>query len=136
MRKKDREIIRLLNERSQISVRIGQVKGQTGLEVYNPAQEARVLHYLQELNDGPLSDRQVTSIFREILSASRDLQKPMNIAYLGPEASFSAIRRRDCISVRPAVSGHSRALHVSSMKWKKAPWNGALCPWKIHWKGR
>ncbi|HPE06615.1 MAG TPA: prephenate dehydratase [Smithellaceae bacterium] len=89
MRKKDREIIRLLNERSQISVRIGQVKGQAGLEVYNPAQEARVLRYLQELNDGPLSDRQVTSIFREILSASRDLQKPMNIAYLGPEASFS-----------------------------------------------
>ena len=42
MREKDREIIRLLNERSQISVRIGQVKGESGLEVYNPAQEARV----------------------------------------------------------------------------------------------
>ena len=54
MRKKDREIIRLLNERSQISVQIGQVKGQTGLEVYNPAQEARVFNYLQELNGGPL----------------------------------------------------------------------------------
>jgi chorismate mutase/prephenate dehydratase len=89
MRQKDREIIRLLNERSQISVKIGQVKGQTGLEVYNPAQESRVFNYLHELNDGPLSDRQVTAIFREIISASRDLQKPMNIAYLGPEASFS-----------------------------------------------
>jgi chorismate mutase/prephenate dehydratase len=89
MRKKDREIIRLLNERSRISVQIGKVKGQTGLEVYNPAQEARVFNYLQELNGGPLSSRQVTAIFREIISASRDLQKPMNIAYLGPEASFS-----------------------------------------------
>lgn len=89
MRKKDREIIRLLNERSQISVKIGTVKGQTGLEVYNPAQEARVFDYLQELNGGPLSGRQVTAIFREIISASRDLQKPMNIAYLGPAASFS-----------------------------------------------
>jgi chorismate mutase / prephenate dehydratase len=94
MRKKDREIIRLLNERSQISVKIGRVKGQTGLEVYNPAQEARVMNYLNDLNDGPLSDRQVTSIYREIISASRDLQKPMNIAYLGPEASFSHLAAR------------------------------------------
>jgi chorismate mutase / prephenate dehydratase len=94
MREKDREIIRLLNERSQISVRIGQVKGQTGLEVYNPGQEARVFNYLQELNCGPLSPRQVTAIFREIISASRDLQKPMNIAFLGPEASFSHLAAR------------------------------------------
>jgi chorismate mutase/prephenate dehydratase len=94
MRNKDREIIRLLNERSQISVRIGQVKGQTGLEVYNPAQEARVFNYLQELNGGPLSGSQVTAIYREIISASRDLQKPMNIAYLGPEASFSHLAAR------------------------------------------
>ncbi len=89
MRTKDREIIRLLNDRSQISVKIGKVKGQAGLEIYNPAQEARVMNYLHDLNCGPLSDRQVTSIFREIISASRDLQKPMNIAFLGPEASFS-----------------------------------------------
>ncbi|HLZ19833.1 MAG TPA: prephenate dehydratase domain-containing protein, partial [Smithellaceae bacterium] len=94
MRKKDREIIRLLNERSQISVRIGKVKGQTGQEVYNPAQEARVLDYLHDLNDGPLSDRQITSIYREVISASRDLQKPMNIAFLGPEASFSHLAAR------------------------------------------
>ncbi len=89
IRKRDREIIRLLNERSRVSVKIVQVKGQTGLEVFNPAQEARVMRYLQELNGGPLSDHQVTAIYREIISASRDLQKPMNIAFLGPEASFT-----------------------------------------------
>ena len=89
MRKKDRDIIRLLNERSEISVKIGRVKGQAGFPVYDPAQEARVIRYLHELNGGPLSDSQITSIFREILSASRDLQKPTSIAYLGPEASFS-----------------------------------------------
>lgn len=89
IRKKDREIIRLLNDRSRISVQIGKAKKQAGLEVYDPAQESRVFDYLQKLNGGPLSDRQVTAIFREIISASRDLQKPMNIAFLGPEASFS-----------------------------------------------
>lgn len=89
IRKKDREIIRLLNERSQIAVKIGKAKKQAGLEVYDPAQESRVFDELRELNGGPLSERQMTAIYREIISASRDLQKPMNIAYLGPEASFS-----------------------------------------------
>ncbi len=94
MRDKDREIVLLLNERANLSVKIGQVKGQRGLEIYNPAQEARVFDYLDGLNGGPLSQHQMTSIFREIISASRDLQKPMHIAYLGPEASFSHLAAR------------------------------------------
>ncbi len=89
MRKKDREIIHLLNERSQISVKIGQVKEKEAMDVYHPAQEARVYAYLEELNEGPLPQKAVKAIFREIISASRDLQKPMTIAYLGPESTFS-----------------------------------------------
>ncbi len=94
IKEKDREIIRLLNERAQISVQIGKVKGKGGIEVYDPAQEAKVHGYLQELNSGPLPREAVTTIFREIISASRSLQKPMNIAFLGPEASFSHLAAR------------------------------------------
>lgn len=89
MKEKDREIIRLLNERAQISVEIGKVKGEDGIDVYDPAQEARVHGYLQELNEGPLHGKSVTAIFREIISASRSLQKMTTVAFLGPEASFS-----------------------------------------------
>jgi chorismate mutase / prephenate dehydratase len=89
MKEKDKEIIRLLNERSQISVQIGKVKGEGGLQVYDPSQEAKVYNYLQELNSGPLRPAAVKAIFREIVSASRDLQRPMTIAFLGPEATFS-----------------------------------------------
>jgi chorismate mutase/prephenate dehydratase len=91
---KDREIIRLLNKRAQISVQIGKVKGESGIEVYDPAQETKVHGYLQELNSGPLPSDAVTAIFREIISASRSLQKTMNIAFLGPEASFSHLAAR------------------------------------------
>ena len=94
MKEKDREIVRLLNERSQISVQIGKVKGEGGMQVYDPSQEAKVHDYLQELNSGPLPQKAVTTIFREIISASRDLQKPMTIAFLGPEASFSHLAAR------------------------------------------
>lgn len=89
MKEKDGEIIRLLNERSEISVRIGEVKGREYIDVYDPSQEARVYGYLQELNCGPLPPAAVRAIFREIISASRDLQKPTIVAFLGPEASFS-----------------------------------------------
>lgn len=132
MRKKDREIIRLLNERSQISVRIGQVKGQTGQEVYNPAQEARVLNYLQELNDGPLSGRQVTAIFREIISASRDLQKPTNIAYLGPEASFSHLAARlhfgtsSCFLPQAGISRVFDEVEKNAVEWGVVPVENSL----------
>ncbi|OGP90176.1 MAG: hypothetical protein A2031_08360 [Deltaproteobacteria bacterium RBG_19FT_COMBO_43_11] len=94
MKEKDREIIRLLNERSQISVQIGKVKGEDGIDVYDPAQEARVHGYLQELNFGPLPRKAVTAIFREIISASRNLQKPTTIAFFGAEASFTHLAAR------------------------------------------
>jgi len=82
MKEKDKDIIRLLNERAQISVQIGKVKGEGGIDVYDPAQEAKVYRYLQELNSGPLPGEAVTSIFREIISASRSLQKPTTVAFL------------------------------------------------------
>ena len=94
MKSKDKEIVRLLNERAQISVQIGKVKGEGGLQVYDPAQEAKVHDYLQELNSGLLPQKALTAIFREVISASRDLQRPMTIAFLGPEATFSHMAAR------------------------------------------
>lgn len=94
MKEKDREIIRLLNERSQISVRIGEVKGEEGIDVYDPSQEARVYGYLKDLNRGPLPPPAISAIFREVISASRGLQKPTTVAFLGPEATFSHLASR------------------------------------------
>ena len=94
MKKKDQEIVRLLNERAQISVQIGKVKGEGGLQVYDPAQEAKVHDYLRELNSGALPPQALNAIFREVISASRDLQRPMTIAFLGPEATFSHLAAR------------------------------------------
>ena len=48
-----------------------------------------VYRHLETLNDGILSEAALRGIFREILSASRFLQTPTTVAFLGPEASFS-----------------------------------------------
>ena len=85
----DREIVRLLNERAAVSVEIGKTKRVAGREVYDPSREAMVYRHLETLNDGILSEAALRGIFREILSASRFLQTPTTVAFLGPEASFT-----------------------------------------------
>ena len=85
----DREIVRLLNDRAAVSIEIGKTKRATGREVYDPSREAMVYRHLETLNDGILSEAALRGIFREILSASRFLQTPTTVAFLGPEASFT-----------------------------------------------
>jgi len=85
----DREIVRLLNERAAVSVEIGKTKRAAGREIYDPARESMVYRHLEEFNDGILSEAALRGVFREILSASRFLQTPTTVAFLGPEASFT-----------------------------------------------
>ena len=85
----DREIVRLLNERAAVSIEIGKAKRVEGREVYDPSRESMVYRHLETLNKGILSEAALRGIFREILSASRFLQTPTTVAFLGPDASFS-----------------------------------------------
>ncbi|MDD5724162.1 MAG: prephenate dehydratase [Syntrophales bacterium] len=89
LKQKDEKIVKLLNERAQISLEIGDTKKREGLDIYDPSQESRIYSRLKEINEGPLTDRTMKDIFTEILSASRTLQAPVSVAYLGPEASFT-----------------------------------------------
>jgi chorismate mutase/prephenate dehydratase len=89
LQKKDREIVKLLNERTELSLEAGKAKNAQGREVYDPSQENKVYDYIREINQGPLPDKALKDIFREIISSSRTLQEPTMVAYLGPEASFS-----------------------------------------------
>jgi chorismate mutase/prephenate dehydratase len=88
LQQKDQEIVQLLNERTQIALEIGKTKYALGREVYDPSQEDKVYDYLQEVNVGPLPEKALKDIFREVISSSRALQEPTQVAYLGPEASF------------------------------------------------
>jgi chorismate mutase/prephenate dehydratase len=88
IKRTDREIVRLLNERAELSINVGKIKESQDLDVYDAAQEAKVFEYLTKINDGSLPEEYLKVIFKEILSASRALQKPVVVACLGPEASF------------------------------------------------
>jgi chorismate mutase/prephenate dehydratase len=87
--KKDRDLVKVLNERARLSIEIGKLKEKEGLPVYDPSRENMIYRRLSEINEGPLSNNSLKDIFTEILSLSRSLQAPISVAFLGPEASFT-----------------------------------------------
>ena len=92
----DEQIVRLLNERTRHGLAIGDIKLKAGEEFYAPHRERAVLDRICQLNQGPMTDEQLCTIYREIMSSALALEKTMTIAYLGPEATFThqaAIRR-------------------------------------------
>lgn len=85
----DQEVLKMLNERVRTAAKIGHVKRLEGSPIYVASREEQVLRKLGSLNQGPLSDAAIRAIYREIMSAAIALEKPMQIAYLGPEATYT-----------------------------------------------
>jgi chorismate mutase/prephenate dehydratase len=85
----DREILRGLNERARIVQRVGDLKREAGSPVYEPTRERRIVEALSRANQGPFPDAGIAPVFREIISATRSLEEPVRVAYLGPEGTFS-----------------------------------------------
>ncbi|MFC3532416.1 prephenate dehydratase [Vogesella facilis] len=85
----DVEILNLLNQRAQHARDIGEIKG--GGIIYRPEREAQVLRRVKDLNPGPLPGESVARLFREVMSECLALEKPLSIAYLGPEGTFTQL---------------------------------------------
>ena len=85
----DKRIVDVLNERARVVVRVGQAKRFGGTPVYAPDREHAVLERVARLNEGPMPPKTVQAIYRELMSGSFALEKPLRIGYLGPEGSFS-----------------------------------------------
>ena len=85
----DREIVDRLQRRAALAIRVGKEKG-VNLPIYVPERERQVLgHVASAAKDGPLSANVITTIYREVLSACRALEKEISVAYLGPENTFT-----------------------------------------------
>ncbi len=85
----DKRIVDVLNERARVVVRIGKAKQREGTPIYAPDREHAVLERVARLNEGPTPAKTLQAIYRELMSGSFALEKPLRIGYLGPEGSFS-----------------------------------------------
>jgi chorismate mutase/prephenate dehydratase len=106
----DQKIIGLLNERTEFAREVGKKKTEAGKEIYAPERESEIYQKIDRLAaKGVLPKDALKSIYREIMSAALALEKPLAIAYLGPEATFthlaalskfgSSVQYRPCGSI-------------------------------------
>ena len=87
----DTKLIALLSERANVVVNVGKLKQDTQTPIYAPHRERAVLDKVLAANKGPLSDKTIEAIYRELMSGSFQIEKPLSIAYLAPKGSFSHI---------------------------------------------
>jgi chorismate mutase / prephenate dehydratase len=90
----DRQIQELINQRARCAQQVAEVKQKYAVpgEVvvfYRPEREAQVLRNVMLRNEGPLPDEGMARLFREIMSQCLALEEPLNVAFLGPEGTFT-----------------------------------------------
>jgi len=78
-----------MNRRALIAEQVGEIKKREGTPFFRPDRVAQVIEKIQQANTGPLKNRHVAAVWREIMSACLALESPVRVAYLGPIGTFS-----------------------------------------------
>jgi chorismate mutase-like protein len=71
----DLQLLALLNERTRVVEKIGAVKQEFSMAIYEPKREDAVYRNVLEHNSGPLPADAVKRIFERIIDEMRTLQK-------------------------------------------------------------
>ena len=71
----DRRLVELLSQRAQAAQEIGRLKRNTNLPVYEPEREQAVFSSVQQINSGPLPNRELVRIYERIMDVMRNIQK-------------------------------------------------------------
>jgi chorismate mutase/prephenate dehydratase len=85
----DGAILEQLNERARVVQQVGRVKKRSDAPVHSAERERQIIDRLRERNPGPFPSEGLGPVFREIISATRSLEQVLQVAYLGPEGTFS-----------------------------------------------
>lgn len=71
----DGEILRLLNKRAEIALRVGAAKASVDTSLCDPKRESEVLARLTGENSGPFDEQSIANIFQRIIDESLHLQQ-------------------------------------------------------------
>lgn len=85
----DQQLVDMLNARAKLVVDVGAFKRGSGTPIYAPHREAEVLAKALSRSGGPLPDRTIEGVYRELMSGSFALEQPLRIGFLGPPGSYS-----------------------------------------------
>jgi chorismate mutase/prephenate dehydratase len=85
----DAELVKLLNQRAECARQVGAVKRGKDASIFVPHREQEVLRKIAVLNHGPMPEPALRAIWREIMSASFALERPLNICHFGQPGAFT-----------------------------------------------
>ncbi|MCB1723405.1 MAG: prephenate dehydratase [Gammaproteobacteria bacterium] len=87
----DEQIQDLLNARARAAQEVARIKlsSDPNAVFYRPEREAQILREVKRRNVGPLSAEAMARLFREVMSECLALELPLNVAFLGPEGTFT-----------------------------------------------
>ena len=85
----DEKLVDLLNARARFVLEVGDIKKTEKLDFHSPSREREILERLTARNKGPFPQDTLRAVYREILSSSLSLERPLKVAYLGPRATFT-----------------------------------------------
>ncbi|MCP4449575.1 MAG: prephenate dehydratase [Myxococcales bacterium] len=103
----DSGLLELLNDRAGLAKEVALAKRDGGASFYRPERERALIDKLQDSNRGPFPGEAIRPVFQEIISACLSLEQGMEVAYLGPEATFThqAVRRHFGTSAKTVPCG-------------------------------
>ena len=90
----DAQLLTLLNQRAELALQVGEIKKEVNAPVFRPEREQQVISGLQGASNGPLHNEHIAAIWREIMAASRSLEKTLSAAFLGPAGTYSELAMR------------------------------------------
>jgi len=104
----DARLLSVIEERAELAKAIMEAKREEGhVSTYDPDRERRLLDAITEQSSGLLSPGAIRSIWREIISACRAVQRPLTVAYLGPSGTFSEVAARELFGDNAAYAQES-----------------------------
>jgi len=87
----DDQLLALVNRRAHCAKKVAAIKTAQG-EIdcfHRPEREVEVLRRMMDKNEGPLSRQTIGRFFRELMSECLALEKPLVVAFLGPQGTFT-----------------------------------------------
>ena len=85
----DTRIVELINERYKYVLDVGKWKNRRLSAIYVPEREKSLLDRLVRLNQGPMPEKTLRAVYHEIMSGALTLERPLKIAFLGPQATYT-----------------------------------------------
>ena len=85
----DRELVKSLNQRARLALKVADEQKAGAVPPGSPLEDSDIINRLAKLNQGPLPDRSIRAVFRELTSGSRSLARKLTVAFLGPLYTYS-----------------------------------------------